>query len=117
VVCAKPSLFSLDTVGLAGFSHDFGALAGEVSPVWKAFDDMSNYKMGIGDAIVLILWPVTTFIRHLPTPRQKAINDLREACTVLAKALLDNTDVEEKHERSIMGLLGVLTSSLIPFIA
>jgi hypothetical protein len=74
--------------------------------VLKAFHGISKAKKTIGDALILILWPIAPFLDRVPTTQQKMFNDLRAACRVLASNLLGRMQAEDKNERSIMALLG-----------
>jgi hypothetical protein len=97
----------LDTIGIAGFSHDFGALSDHVSPVLKAFNDMHASEQSIGDAFIMLFW--TFFSRAcLSTPRQRAMDALSNACSTLARELCDRVNADGPEEISVLGLLGEL---------
>jgi hypothetical protein len=97
--------FSLDTIGLAGFSHDFGALDEKTSAVGSAFTDLQEGAAGLGDAFVFILQLFFPRIASFPTPRQRAIKKLGVACEHLAEDIIAKAHAEEKGERSVMGLM------------
>jgi hypothetical protein len=99
--------FSLDTMGLAGFSHDFGSLSGRKSDVSIAFDAIFAAQPGVADAVVFFLQIVFPLASNLHTRRQRAVDTLHEACGKLAKQVIEKARVEEKGERSIMGLMGM----------
>jgi hypothetical protein len=99
---------SLDSIGIAGFSHDFGALSGKRDDVVIAFEKLSEGKFDPIDAILILLGPKLSFLNRFPTPRRRALERLNAACGDLARNLLAQTRVEkeaEKGDRSIMGLL------------
>jgi hypothetical protein len=96
----------LDTIGIAGFSHDFGALDGTTSSVAKSFEEVANAKPGLADAFVLFLSPAIPILNYLPTSRQNCILRLRKACHDIAKDIMREAEVEEKSEKSILALLG-----------
>jgi hypothetical protein len=96
---------SLDTVGLAGFGHDFGTILGRPSAVGSSFEAVSSAQFGVLDAVILLLQPVLPFLTRIPTNRHKAVNKMALACSDIAKKLIARTTMEEKDERSIMGLL------------
>jgi hypothetical protein len=99
--------YRLDTIGIAGFSHDFGSLSEHVSPVLKAFNDMHASEQSIGDAFILLFW--TFFSRAcLSTPRQRAMDALSNACSTLARELCDRVNADGPEEISVLGLLGEL---------
>jgi hypothetical protein len=103
--------FRLDTIGLAGFSHDFGALDSKPSAVATAFADFAGAGMGLGDAFVFFAQFLFPEINSLPTPRQRAINNLHRASGELAKEITAKAEKEEKGERSVMGLMSQLLTS------
>jgi hypothetical protein len=111
VLFSHPYSFSercrLDTIGLAGFSHDFGALDSKPSAVATAFADFADAGMGLGDAVVFFVQFLFPQIISLPTPRQRAINNLHEASGQIAKEMIRKVqmDEREKGERSVMGLM------------
>jgi hypothetical protein len=104
--CPLIVLHSLDTIGLAGFAHDFGALLSRPSAVGSSFDALANATIGIIDAIIFFITPVLAFLVWVPTNRQRAMTRMHAACTDLAKKIIARSKAEEKDERSIMGLLG-----------
>jgi cytochrome P450 len=98
----------LDSIGLAGFSHDFQALANGRGEVVQAFESLAEDSVNIFDGLAILLGSVFPFLTNLPTPRHKAIARLNTACGVLAKDLLERSRQEiagEKGDRSVMGLL------------
>jgi hypothetical protein len=101
-------LSSLDSIGIAGFSHDFGALAGKRDDVIAAFEELSEGKFGILDVIQVLFGSTIPAVCYIPSDRQRTIARLNAACGVLARNLLSQTRTEtgtEKGDRSIMGLL------------
>jgi hypothetical protein len=97
---------SLDTIGLAGFSHHFGALDGKASAVASAFADFQGSAPGLADAFVFLFQLFFPRVASLPTPRQRTIKRLNVACGHLAKEIIAKAHAEEKGERSVMGLMG-----------
>jgi hypothetical protein len=97
---------SLDTMGIAGFSHDFGALDEKMSPVARSFQEVADAKPGLTDAVILFLSPAIHALEYLPTNRQSSILSLRESCRNIAKHIMKEAEVDEKAERSILALLG-----------
>jgi hypothetical protein len=99
----------LDTIGWAGFSHDFCSLAGEQSPVAAAFAQLAAAKMGLLDGLIFVLQPSIPFACKLPSARQRALRNLNAATDRLAEEFFQRTRglKPEKEERSIMGLLSM----------
>ncbi|THU84114.1 cytochrome P450 [Dendrothele bispora CBS 962.96] len=113
---------SLDSIGIAGFSHDFNSLAGEASSVSDLFDTFAGLKPPPKTLISKMLAPLTLIIfllgtvfpivLSLPTERSKLMKKLRADTTEIADVLLGKTRkekelglVDEKGDRSIVGLL------------
>ena len=82
---------SLDTIGMAGFSHDFGALDGKPSAVAEAFDSFGSVQLGSLATILMILSPVLTFLTKIPTPRRKLVLNLHNSMAEIAERLLERS--------------------------
>jgi hypothetical protein len=95
----------LDTIGLAGFGHDFGALDGRSSAVATAFEDFARHPIGIRNVVMVALQSVFVRLGNLPTEHWRAVEDMRTACSVLARDLLERDREIEKDAKSIMGFM------------
>ncbi|KAI5999038.1 cytochrome P450 [Pisolithus marmoratus] len=103
---------SLDSVGLAGFSHDFGALDGKkasVTRVFEAFQDSSKRNdMSSGVFLLLQVFPILVYI---PSPRMKLVRELHYAMVDVCNDMLDKTKKEKEagaldgREKSIIEVL------------
>ncbi|KAI5986036.1 cytochrome P450 [Pisolithus orientalis] len=103
---------SLDSVGLAGFSHDFGALDGKKAPVtqvFEAFQDSSKRNdMSSGVFLLLQVFPALVYI---PSPRMRLVRELHYAMVDVCNAMLDKTKKEKEagalagREKSIIEVL------------
>ncbi|KAF8554668.1 cytochrome P450 [Imleria badia] len=104
---------SLDTIGLAGFSHNFGALEGKHASVMEVFDTFSaSPRSSALNKGLILLGQVFPFLVWVPTPRGKLTQKLRVAMEEISNVLLARTQKElemgvvgGKEERSIIGLL------------
>lgn len=101
---------SLDSVGIAGFSHDFGALQGKRSAVADLFDNLGTLKPSPLTPFILMIAPVLPFLMKLPTKRGKLIKGLNVSMGAISDELLERTRregvAEDKYEeKSIIGLL------------
>jgi hypothetical protein len=98
---------SLDSIGIAGFSHDFGTLMGEQCDVADMFNSLVNRKDHSGFTALLILaflFPSVLKIRTKFTEWTEKLNDTME---VIASELLEKFDRNNKlDDRSVIGLLG-----------
>ncbi|KAG2099809.1 cytochrome P450 [Suillus discolor] len=104
---------SLDTVGIAGFSHDFGSLDGTPSSVTEVFDTFgSNQQASAVNEIFILLASVFPIILKIPTKRQNLFKKLAVTIEQISNKLLirsrrekDLNIGERGEENSIMGLL------------
>ena len=103
----------LDNVGLAGFSHNFGALEGKREIVTEVFDTFgtSPHSSALNKGIHLLAQRFPLLVQ-LPTPRGKLIQKLNDAMDEISSVLLARTQKElemgvvgGKEEKSIIGLL------------
>ena len=102
----------MDSIGIAGFSHNFGSLEGKHSAVAEVFDAMGRLKPSPVTAIVILFSSIFPFLRRLPTETRKLQTKLNRAMEEIAVPLLENTrremrglGVNGKEEKSIIGLL------------
>ncbi|KAF8548042.1 cytochrome P450 [Imleria badia] len=97
----------LDTIGLAGFSHDFAALEGKHASVTEIFDTFtsSTSKLNIG---LFLLAQVFPFLVRVPTARRRLTWKLNRAMEEISNTLLARTKKEldlgvvgDKEEKSL----------------
>jgi cytochrome P450 len=104
---------SLDTIGLAGFSHDFGALDGKQASVTQIFDTFSSSSsastLNIGLSLLANVFP---FLVQIPTARSRLTSKLNRAMEEISNTLLARTKREldtgvvgDEEEKSVIGLL------------
>ena len=103
---------SLDTVGIAGFAHDFGALEGRHSDVEVLFDSFGSAPVGAGLSILLpLLAPVLPFLANIPTKRSRLVKKLHSSMEEVSEELLARSRKEKEagdtggSSRSIIGAL------------
>ncbi|KIM68463.1 hypothetical protein SCLCIDRAFT_1209273 [Scleroderma citrinum Foug A] len=104
---------SLDSIGLAGFSHDFGSLDGKSASVTKIFDSFgSSSKRSNINADLLLLAQVFPILSYVPTSRKKLLQEMQEIMEDISNTLLERTKDEKgkgaldgKEEKSIIGVL------------
>ncbi|KAM6495223.1 Cytochrome P450 [Amanita muscaria] len=97
----------LDSIGIAGFGHDFRSLDGHKSPVSEALDAF------LGDNSFRALLIFAFFIPqllNLPLKQMKIFRRMKKASSDIAKVLLENSRREKVYsdaekDRSILGLL------------
>lgn len=106
---------SLDSIGIAGFGYDFGALNGVHGAVEQAFDSLGGVPtVGIAE-VVFLLGPLhPSLFGSLPTGRQKSLQKLNRGMLEIAEGLLEETKKDKKEgtlsasSRSIIGALSEL---------
>ncbi|KAJ7494219.1 cytochrome P450 [Mycena galericulata] len=93
---------SLDTIGLAGFSHDFGTLSGKTSSIATAFDSIGT-PPSLFDTMALFLSLIIPV--DLPSPRRVMLARLRKTMRGLGDAFIASNSREENIDKSVIGLL------------
>lgn len=103
----------LDSIGLAGFSHDFGALEGKHSSVNDVFGTFSaSPRSSALNKGLFLLAEFFPFLIRMPTPRNRLSKKLGDTIEDISNVLLARTRKEMemgaakgKEEKSIIGLL------------
>jgi len=103
---------ALDSIGIAGFSHDFRYLDGQQSPVTRAFEAFQAVEVSFISDLIFHLSSVFPFVLNTPTPRMQLFWELRRSMNVIAERLLANARrekeghvAEELTDKSVIGLL------------
>ncbi|KAG2035768.1 cytochrome P450 [Suillus americanus] len=104
---------SLDTVGIAGFSHDFGSLDGKRASVTEAFDTFgANQKASAVNKVFMLFASVFPIITKIPTKRANLFKKLGVTMEEISNDLLTRSRREKDmnmsgrdEEKSIIGLL------------
>ncbi|KAF4574399.1 hypothetical protein EYR40_005882 [Pleurotus pulmonarius] len=99
---------ALDSIGIAGFSHNFGQLDGKDSDVAVAFNSLGGDDRNIFTAFIFLLSPYFPFLATLPTKRNRVMRKLRQSLSNISDELLERTRKESQggvEEKSIIGLL------------
>ncbi|KAG5634681.1 hypothetical protein H0H81_001121 [Sphagnurus paluster] len=104
---------SLDSIGAGGFSHDFGSLKGNISPVAAAFDSFGNVKPSPMIVLSFLLASIIPFLGRIPNERTTGFIKLRESVKAIADDLLERARLEKEAnvsegaaDKSIIGSLG-----------
>ncbi|KAL4064491.1 cytochrome P450 [Scleroderma yunnanense] len=102
----------LDTIGLAGFSHDFGSLDGKPASVTKIFDAFSSSNRSAIHVGLFLLTQVFPVLSYVPTPRKRLMEEMQDIIENISKTLLERTRTEKeqgvldgKKEKSVIGVL------------
>ncbi|KAG1842982.1 cytochrome P450 [Suillus subalutaceus] len=104
---------SLDTIGIAGFSHDFGSLDGKRASVTDVFDTFgANQRASAVNRIFILLASAFPIIIKMPTKRTNLFKKLSVTMGEISNDLLiqsrrekDVNMSERDEEKSIIGLL------------
>jgi cytochrome P450 len=104
---------SLDTIGIAGFSHDFGSLDGKRASVTEVFDTFGKDQQASAvNQIVLLLASAFPIIIKMPTKHSYLVKKLGDTMGEISNNLLtrsrqekDANMSERDEEKSIIGLL------------
>ncbi|KAJ7504772.1 cytochrome P450 [Mycena galericulata] len=100
---------SLDTIGLAGFSHDFGTLTGNTSKITSIFDAFGS-KESFLDIAVFLFSMVVPIVDNFPTRRNSLLSQLTKSMQDLGNKFLENTS-NVSTDKSVMGQLMKSASS------
>jgi hypothetical protein len=101
-------------MGLAGFSHDFGAVTGQRSLLSELFDAFASSPIDFVSAAVLMLSPSLPILASLPTERTKLRTRFSSQSVVIARELLMRaTEVEGATKRDDKSILGLLSTTFI----
>jgi hypothetical protein len=98
-------VYSFDTIGLAGFSHDFGTLAGKKSSIATALDTIGS-KASFLDTATAMLSLIVPIFDLIPTRRGLILDELAGPMWGLGDNFLATTG-EVGTDKSMMGLLGM----------
>ncbi|KAI6099010.1 cytochrome P450 [Pisolithus sp. B1] len=103
---------SLDTIGLAGFSHDFGALDGKPASVAEVFDAFGSSNESAANVGFLLLTQVFPLFSYVPTSTSKLFCEMQRTMEDISTELLARTKKEKdegvldgKEDKSIIGVL------------
>jgi hypothetical protein len=98
---------SLDAMGIAGFSHDLGAIHDRRSEIRDGFERLTSLPMSVLDILVVVLQPVFPIVKSIPSARNSVYTQIKDACGQMARQLLNNLAGSEDavDAKSVLGLL------------
>ncbi|KAJ7634696.1 cytochrome P450 [Roridomyces roridus] len=100
---------SLDTIGLAGFSHDFETLSGKTSEVATAFDELGSTKPSSFQFAMFLLSLLFPILSKIPTGRRNSLARLGAAMRGMADKFINASgtakEAEAANDKSVIGLL------------
>jgi len=109
----SPSYPRLDSIGIAGFSHDFGSLKGQTSPVVAAVDSFGSIKPSFSIMLSFVLGMILPGLSSkIPNRLMRTMTSLAMGLRGIASELLDKATKEKAEvgagevDKSIIGALG-----------
>jgi hypothetical protein len=99
---------SLDTIGIAGFSHDFRTLHGEHTDVETAFESFSDLDISFLGMTIQLMASVFPILDRIPTFRKSLFRKLSASMEVIAINLIADSEKnrdQKPEDKSILGLL------------
>jgi len=112
--CVEPHIHPrLDSIGIAGFSHDFGTLQGKHSIIAEVFDSLGKHKPTFFQIITFLLGPAFPILNRIPSPRRTLEKKFKLTADGISKDLLQRTRqekegaIEGKRDNSVIGTLSV----------
>jgi hypothetical protein len=85
----------LDSIGIAGFSHDFGSINGHRSAVTLAFDALSQGTPSVATRLIVVISLFFPILFRLPTRRNKLLSQLKDTMNAIAVELLERGRQED----------------------
>ncbi|KAI6154180.1 cytochrome P450 [Pisolithus tinctorius] len=99
----------LDSIGLAGFSHDFGSLDGKTNSVADVF---TTFEGSVPNSTLLLLATVFPLLTYVPTSRGDLFGDMNRTLADISRKFLERSKEEKeagivdgKDDKSIIGVL------------
>ncbi|KZT22679.1 cytochrome P450 [Neolentinus lepideus HHB14362 ss-1] len=108
---------SLDSIGIAGFSHDFGALRGNHLAIAEIIESFSTVRPSIFAMICFLLEPIFPVLRKIPNARSELTRRLNDSVTEISQEMLARTqkanggDNAKHQDNSIIDEAGDTDSS------
>ncbi|KAI6154195.1 cytochrome P450 [Pisolithus tinctorius] len=100
---------SLDTIGIAGFSHDFGSLDGKTTRVVEVFDSFAVLAPNFPFLPLVQAFPL---LLYMPTARGDLFGDMNQTLADVSRKFLERSREEReagvidgKDDKSIIGVL------------
>ncbi|KAF7333047.1 hypothetical protein MVEN_02411200 [Mycena venus] len=97
----------LDSLGVAGFAHDFESLKGDYCTVTAAFYTLRATSTNSPSDIIFRLASTIPILRDIPTAKNRIIKDFQAYMNHIAEDVLERNAPTKSHseDKSILGLL------------
>ena len=98
----------LDIIGIGGFSHDFGCLSGNTSPVAAAFESFGSIKPSFSTMLTFVVGTILPGLSaRIPNEYMQTMRSIARGIREIASELLDKATHEKTEvEKSTIGALG-----------
>ncbi|KAF8890398.1 cytochrome P450 [Infundibulicybe gibba] len=80
---------TLDSIGMAGFSHDFGCVRGEEPAVATAIESFGGAKPDAFSIMIFLLAPIFPSLFKIPSKRNQLFENLKKNVMGIAEILLE----------------------------
>jgi hypothetical protein len=100
--------FRLDSIGMGGFSHDFGTLRGKDHIIAEVFNSLGKHKPTFFQIITFLLSTVLPILAHIPNPRTTLEKKFKLAAEEISRELL-----RKSREEKITTISGKKGNSVI----
>jgi hypothetical protein len=111
--------YSLDTIGMAGFSHDFGSLKGKRPPVVTAVDSFGTVNTSVAAKLIFQLAQMFPQLIKIPTKRLRTMKNISASIGAFASGIIESAragvETDASSDKSIIGTLGKLTNFLVEY--
>ena len=112
IAISHPLSSRLDSIGIAGFSHDFKTLEGRHSVVAEVFDAIGHLKPSPITVLAMLfgntfpfLWRVPTELRRLQIKFNRCIDEIAIPLLEATRREMDGLGEKARRERSVIELL------------
>ncbi|KZO96850.1 cytochrome P450 [Calocera viscosa TUFC12733] len=102
---------TLDTIGLTGFSYDFGLLRGEWPPVIQVLSSFGAKPVDFFSALSFLLLQTVPQIINIPSPRNKLFTALNDSMSEVVSKVIAKMKEEKLETQDHFSMLGPLMKS------
>ncbi|KZT57219.1 cytochrome P450 [Calocera cornea HHB12733] len=102
---------TLDTIGLTGFSYDFGTLRGERPPVVDVLSSFGARPVDFLSALTFLLVQTIPQVMNIPSPRNKLFTALNDSMSEVVNKVFAKMKEEKLDTQDHFSMLGPLMKS------
>ena len=112
LILCRMNCVSLDSIGLAGFGHDFGSLQGRKSAVSEVFDAFGMTRPSYFEIATILLGSKIPFLGRIPSPRKRLNYKLHHSLEEVSKRIF----ASNKAEKEVGGMTSDMSRSIIEIL-